>query len=73
MNQPSRHDMFALAESLEIESRLMNEVVRLHETDVGGNHDAEQVEQASQIHGDDGAQSGESSEGRRHPEGRERI
>ena len=44
MSEPSRHDMFAMAESLEIESRLMNEVVRLHETDVGGNHDAEQVE-----------------------------
>ncbi len=54
--------MFAMAESLEIESRLMNEVVRLHETDVGGNHDAEQIEQAGQVHGHDGAQSGGSPE-----------
>jgi hypothetical protein len=58
MNQPSRHDMFALAETLEIESRFYNEVARLRQTH-GGYRDAEQVEQASQVHGDDGEQSGE--------------
>lgn len=72
MNEPSRHDMFALAETLEIESRFLREIDTLRQTH-GGYRDAEQVEQASQIHGDDGAQSGESSEGRRSSEGRERI
>ncbi len=50
--------MFALAETLEIESRFYNEVARLRQTH-GGYRDAEQVEQASQVHGDDGEQSGE--------------
>ena len=58
MSEPSRHDMFARAEQLEIESRFINEIVRLRQTH-GGYRDAEQVEQASQIHGDDGEQSGE--------------
>ena len=55
--EPSRHDMFALAETLAKESSFLIEIAKLGRRRRLGDDNAKQIVEASPVHGDDGAQS----------------